>query len=373
VGRKRGVWNFALVARSAFASTYFEDTSMRIRFIASALAALLLSACGSTPSTSTADKPAASASAPMVKKTGSVQPDFAIPSLDGHPFSSFAFFYDQDRGETFFITSAEGRSLAQVSAENGSQLRATQGTSEQPIGKAVLVSERYGFIFVMDVEKNLLRILELEPVAKQISEIALSDISNPQQLLVGSKDANYLIAILAQTGAGPMELITIKAGMSRTPEGRVFKAEAPQRQNLGVARASLAHDFTSDGLLLSRGVEVVQLDLKGVIGASLVSFSEPVLHLDSMVCATGSNPGYWIAVQQKGSNHQVELIQRNEQKTSIGTVSLNGVKLIQQTHFSPRRTPKFLVGGLYAIADGKFVGFDWSKIADSLGARRVCF
>ncbi len=341
---------------------------------AASISCLGLVGCASQKDASNAATPATT---PPAAATVELKPIYAIAAPAQAALKTFAYFYDQDRGDSFFITAPTAKTLFQIGTDEGALFQSITKTAKNPMSDHAWVREADGTLFMMDANQAL-QVVGVDVTPRSYGVQKLADLVNPQAMAITKLSPGYRVAVLDKQPSGD-KLKFFRADMkSKTlvdvGDLELLSIKSTSELDLGAAQiSSLSAHPLEAGFMLTQGRTLRFLDKDGQFTEQKpIALKAETLGIDVMACTRGSNPGYWIALQKTDAGFQLELLSRLSFE-SIGTVSLPGIKAASDMRFVGRMTKYLPNGGVYLIADDKLTAYNWHDIAAALGARKMCF
>lgn len=321
----------------------------------------------------------AEAAIPEASKVSSaaLKPLFSIAAPGAATLNKLAYFYDQDRGESFFITAPAAKTLFQIGASEGELMQTVTKTISTPLTDIVWAREIDSLLFTLNSAQEI-RALSVDPVTQSIGAATLQGLEKVEAIAVSKLTPGYQIAIIdAQPETNKLKLFRADVNpKTYADKGDIenLTVTAGAVLDLGMrGTGSLMMNPTDKGFLLTQGNTLRFIDNEGeATEQATVTLKADIVAVDVMVCNRGTDKGYWIALQQTDAGYQIELLRRLSFE-SLGVVSLDGVKSVTDMRFMGRSTKYLPNGGVFMIADGKLAAYNWHDIAAALGARKMCF
>lgn len=342
---------------------------------AASMSCIGLVGCASQKAASNEAKPAAAAN----PEAGFVElkPIYAIAAPAQAALKTFAYFYDQDRGDSFFVTAPTSKTLFQIGTDEGELFQSISKTVKEPMSDHAWVREADGTLFMLD-GKQVLQVVGVDVLPRSYGAQKLTDLVNPQAMAITKLSPGYRVVVLDKQPTGD-KLKFFRADMKSKALADVgdlalLSVQATSELDLDATQiSSLSAHPLEPGFMLTQSKTLRFLDKDGQFTEQKpVALKAETLAIDVMACARGSNPGYWIALQKTDAGFQLELLSRLSFE-SIGTVSLPGIKAASDMRFVGRMTKYLPNGGVFLIADDKLTAYNWQDIASALGARKMCF
>jgi hypothetical protein len=316
--------------------------------------------------------------APAAPIRASIQALYQIPAPGAAALDSFNFYYDQDRGDSFFAASIAANRIFVLGTEQGELFGEIKGTASTTLKAPKFIREADNQFFVLDTD-NRLNVLAVDFIARSDGEIKIPELSAARAMAVSKQSGGYSVAVVDESAAGKQLKIFLAAiseySAYRKNDLNIVQLELQTAQPLtSTETLVLSSNKEAPGFVLAQDNEARFMDVAGQIEADRVlQASANILALDAMVCRRGSDPGYFIVAQQNAEGQaQLEILGRKDLQQR-GIVQIEGLSRVSDLSFVPRPTQSFAAGGVYLIADGKFVALDWQKIAEALRIRKVCF
>jgi hypothetical protein len=306
-----------------------------------------------------------------------LKPIYSIAAPGAAQLNKFAYFYDQDRGDSFFITAPAAKTLFQIGADEGQLMQSITKTVKLPMSDNIWVQETDGTLFMLN-GANELQVLGVDVFPKSFGIQKLPGLVNPKSMAVSKLSPGYRIAVIDQLPTGD-KLKLFRADLkSKT----VFDVGDLELLTITVARevdlgassiTSMNGNPIEAGFILTQGQKLRFLNNDGQFtDQAPIQLNKDTRSIDVMPCNRGMDKGYWIALQQTETGFQIELLRRLSFE-SLGAVNLDGVKSVTDMRFMGRPTKYLPNGGVFIVADGKLAAYNWHDIAAALGAREKCF
>jgi len=306
-----------------------------------------------------------------------LKPIYAIAAPGAAAMTRFAYFFDQDRGDAFFLTAPAVKTLFQIGTDEGALFQSITKTTKIPMSDQQWVRETDNVIFLLNSAHEL-QTISVDVSARSFGVQKLEGLINPQGMAVSKMRPGYRIAVLDQLPTGNIIKLFRADLKSKTifdlGDLDLLTVKATGELNLGkVSAASITTNPLEAGFILTEGktLRFISADGEFTEQAALTLNSETV-GIDVMACNRGTNAGYWIALQKTSAGYQIELLRRLSFE-SLGVVTLADVSSATDIRYLGRTTKYLPNGGVYLVANEKLAAYNWHDIANALGARKMCF
>jgi|GEM_PF-5263136 len=307
----------------------------------------------------------------------SLKPIYAIAAPSAATLNKFAYFYDQDRGDSFFVTAPTAKTLFQIGADEGALFQSITKTTKTSMSDNDFVRVTDGAIFLLNSAHEL-QVISVDISPRSFGVQKLSGLINPKGMAVSKLSPGYRIAVIDELPTGNVLKLFRADLKSKTifdvGDLDLLTVKATGELDLGeLSTVSISANPIEAGFILTQDkiLRFVTADGQFTEQAAIKLNSETI-GVDVMACNRGTDSGYWIALQKMSSGYQIELLRRLNFE-SLGVVTLAEVTSATDIRYLGRTTKYLPNGGVYLIANEKLAAYNWQDIATALGARKMCF
>ena len=320
------------------------------------------------------------AAAPAAVNAGapaSLKPIYAIAAPGAAALSKFAYFFDQDRGDSFFVTAPTVKTLFQIGADEGALFQSITKTTKTPMSDQQWVRETDNVIFLLNSTHEL-QTISVDVSARSSGVQKLSGLINPKGMAVSKLSPGYSIAVIDQLPTGNVLKLFRADLKSKTifdlGDLDLLTVKATGELDLGTtSTVSISANRTETGFILTQDKTLRFVTSDGKFtDQTAVKLNSETIGIDVMACNRGTDAGYWIALQKTPVGYQIELLRRLSFE-SLGVVTLADVTSATDIQYLGRTTKYLPSGGVYLVANEKLTAYNWHDIATALGARKMCF
>ena len=332
--------------------------------------------CASPKSAQSTAEPVAPV-AQITAATAPLKPIYAIAAPAGAILSKLTYFYDQDRGDSFFVTAPAAKTLFQIGANDGALLQSIVKTLANPMSDNQWVREADGTLFLFNSAHEI-QVIGVDVFPRSFGVQKLAGLVNPKGMAVTKLNPGFRIAVIDQLASGD-KLKLFRADLNQKTlldagDLDLLTIKATGELDLGDnSSASISNNPIEDGFILTQDKMLKFVNADGQFTEqAAVKLSSETLGIDVMACNRGTDAGYWIALQKTSAGYQIELLRRLSFE-SLGVISLAEVNSASDIRYLGRTTKYLANGGVYIVANEKLAAYNWQDIAAALGARKMCF